>query len=69
MKIKEGSIAHIKAKNDATKRTKSRIREHGEAGFLLERRADNISPPLWLVRSDSWYGWLPAKEFVVEEKK
>lgn len=56
----------LKAKPDASSRTKNRIREHGPK-FILVRRDKFRGADALLVRSnknirDAWFGWLPLGE-------
>jgi hypothetical protein len=54
-------------------RTKNRIREQGNLGFVVEARSEGHrlfgNRPAILLRSatgsDPWFGWLPAKEITV----
>jgi hypothetical protein len=59
-------------------RTKNRIREHGEDGFIVQRVSTGASclehRPALLLESvsktstggESWLGWLPSEEVEVE---
>jgi hypothetical protein len=54
----------IKAKQNASKRTKNRIREHGPF-FDIQPRLDGVK----LFRSGAWFGWLPENELEIEMEK
>jgi len=61
-------------------RTKNRLREHGEGGFIVQRVSANAiclgNRPALLLHSvsktssggESWHGWLPCEEIEVEVK-
>ena len=59
-------------------RTKNRLREHGEGGFIVQRVSSKVgcleNRPALLLESvsktsaggESWHGWLPCEEVEVE---
>tara|TARA_Y100000593_G_scaffold61787_1_gene114456 strand:+ start:9529 stop:9714 length:186 start_codon:yes stop_codon:yes gene_type:complete len=56
----------IKAKDNASKRTRERINQHGRHGFLIAGRQNpQGGQAAWLLRSRTtkWLGWLPCDEF------
>ncbi len=55
----------LKAKPDASKRTKQRIKQHGPL-FFHEGKAIDARRGEWLFRSElGWFGWLPLNEFEI----
>jgi len=55
----------LEANDNATRRTRNRIREHGP-NFRAERSGmcGSIDELGWLVSAeDGWFGWLPRSEF------
>jgi len=55
----------LEVNDNATRRTRNRIREHGP-NFRAERSGmcGSIDELGWLVRAeDGWFGWLPRSEF------
>lgn len=73
-------IVRIEANNNASQRTKNRIREHGEL-FILRDRAGNVQslsgnpgilveafgPDLLSPNDDDWFGWFPESEVTVSK--
>ena len=57
----------ISPTNEASQRTKNRIRENGPV-FVVDWEKDTQSKSEWLLHSQKtiWMGWLPRNEFHVE---
>ena len=58
----------IKANNNASTRTKNRIREHGgtfETAVFGTSRGLGGRKAVLLTSSDGWHGWLPMDEIEV----
>ena len=64
MKDKKQTV-RIEPTNEASKRTKNRIRERGPI-FQVERH--HLDGNTWLMSGGEWLGWLPVDEFKVIEK-
>lgn len=72
MKIKVGNIVHLHAVEGASRRTKNRLREHGEQGFRIEDYSAGSwqfdgQPAILLTsvqrtQGKPWSGWLPLGE-------
>ena len=75
----DNKIITIKAKPNASRRTKNRIRGFGPR-FIVEKKHDlndimaligKRDSESWLLREvggpagDPWFGWLPANEFEI----
>ena len=83
MEIKIGKVVLISANRFACSRTKNRIREHGDKGFLIKKFVPGSGlfdgRPAILFRSvtenfsngwggkETWLGWLPVDEIDVSE--
>jgi len=58
----------LKVKEDASNRTKNRIREHGSSNFEVCREPQHVismSTTAVLLKTDRWLGWLPLNEIEV----
>ena len=76
--MKTGEHIKLRPTPKAKGRTKNRLREHGEAGFIVQRVSANVGclehRPALLLESvsktstggESWHGWLPCEEVEVE---
>ena len=76
MKISDHIVLHPTPK--AKGRTKNRIREHGESGFIIKRMSGCVrcleQRPAFLLESisknssggEAWRGWLPCEEIEVK---
>jgi len=72
-----GFRVRVCALDSASSRTKNRLLENGEEGFMLRQRANAIGlgnrPSVLLEaligkgkRGDRWLGWLPNNEIEIE---
>ena len=65
----------MRARDTASKRTKNRLREHGQAqghGLKVEERGRRVvcfggEPSTGLVCACGWRGWIPESEVLEEE--
>ena len=76
--MKVGERIKLQPSPKAKGRTKNRLREHGEDGFIVQRVSTGASclehRPALLLESvsktstggESWLGWLPSEEVEVE---
>jgi len=68
--MKCGDKVMISPSPTAKGRTKNRLREHGDEGFIVEQISHNTSclanRPALLLRSTEWFGWLPTDEINTE---
>jgi len=73
MEINQGTKIYLHALPDAFQRTKNRIREHGNEGFIIENFVPHSGlfngRPALLLRSvtkswrgEEWLGWIPWDE-------
>ena len=67
--MKNGNMIKLKAKENASNRTKNRIREHGDRAFEVFRepqRLQSMDGELSvLLKTEGWLGWLPISEIEV----
>ena len=73
-----GDHITLRSTPQAQGRTKNRLREHGEDGFIVQRVSASVgclgNRPALLLKSvsktssggESWHGWLPCEEIEVE---
>jgi hypothetical protein len=76
--MKTGDHIILRPTPQAQGRTKNRLREHGEVGFIVQRLSTSVGclkhRPALLLESvsktsaggESWHGWLPCEEVEVE---
>jgi hypothetical protein len=67
--MKVGDKIKLKAKENASNRTKNRIREHGDHAFEVFREPEHCQSLdgslSVLLKTEGWFGWLIVDEIEV----